>query len=469
MIFPKITLVTALLCMSFLTVVLSGCTIDDSLNDSPNDILDESLATQEGVYGLLVGVQTFTGDFYTSDRSRVVSMWTWQMSAPPGLGRAQPESWDNYILDETGPPNDLWLYGYKTVRIADDIMKYTPLVVFSVDPLENTAIRNMNTGIAKTCKALCLGEMAALFGSIPIDIPRDADLTPAQFVDQATAYAAVQSLLDEALTEVTTVAYPEDYDLNFSGDADKWKELIHSLKARYYLHARDYANALLHADQGMKAGGSWNAVYNDAIREYAPWGHWNNDEGTPLRPNKAFVDSLKSEAGDSRLAKYFNPNDSGKIVGYADPDRNQTATDPDEVAGDRVATMLIYSGYGDDFPMMSGAETILIRAEAKAEGGDISGAVTDVNLIRVAAGLTPFVSTDKDATIAQIMKQKWLELYLEGQDYHDFRRRTLLPQPVPNVPGSSGNIRIIYPLSERNSNPYTPSNNDALVKPLSGY
>jgi hypothetical protein len=458
----KIKVTTVALAMLLLSgTMFFGCTIDDSLNNSPNDILDAKLNTQEGVFGLLVGVQTFTGDFYSSDRSRVVSLWTWQMSAPPGLGRAQPESWDNYVLDETGPPNDIWLYGYKAVKIADDVIKYTPQVVFSTDPDENLAIRGTIVGIANVCKAVCLGEMAALFGSIPVDILRDENLTPSQFASQQDAYTRVQALLDAALASITTVDL--QYDLNFGGDASKWAPVIHSLKARYYLHVSNYASALAESNLGMNAG-SLDAIYTDVVREYAPWGHWSIDEGAPLRPNKPYVDALKSETGDTRLAKYFAPNDNGNIVGYADPDRNQDTTIGDEADPSLISTMVIYSQYGDDFPMISGAENILIRSESKVETGDLAGALVDVNIIRKAAGLSDFTSTDKDAIIAQIMKQKSLELFLQGQDYHDMRRRKLLPQPIPG-----SNIRIMYPLSEKTGNPNTPQDNDNLVKPLSAY
>src|SRR5688572_30365008 len=112
--------------LAFVVVMMvlpfTGCSIDDSLNISPNDISDAKIRTQEGANGLFVAMQTFTGDFYCCDRSRITSMWSWQMSGPPGIFRAQPESWDNYSLDETGEANDLWMYGYKANKIADDLL-----------------------------------------------------------------------------------------------------------------------------------------------------------------------------------------------------------------------------------------------------------------------------------------------------------------------------------------------------------
>lgn len=447
------------------TLTLSSCSIDDSLNNSPNDILDSKIKTQEGIYGLLVAVQTFTGDFYCSDRSRVLSMWGWQMAAPPGIFRAQPEAWDNYSLNDDGPPDDTWLYGYKANKIADDIIANTNAVTFANDPAENDDYRSMIIAIAKTHKALIYGELAAIFGSIPVDIP--ADLVPAPFVSQANAYAKVQQLLDEAIAGFKSVDLVQD--LNYGGDADAWKALAHSLKARYFLHVSNYASALAEANQGMQSG-AWLAMYSGNAREFSPWGYFSNDEQNEIRGNKAFIDSLKSEAGDTRLREYFQPpdkSDSGKIIGYAK--RGQVATDPDELVSDQIAILKKYSTYEEDFPMMSAEEVILIRAEAKAETGDVGGGVTDVNLIRAGASLPGFSSAEKDVVIKEIMKQKWLELFLEGQDYHDQRRRKMMFEPIPSTADRPGNFRFIYPISEKNGNSNTPGNADELVKPLLGY
>ena len=153
--------------------VLSSCSIDPTINNSPNGIRDIQLSTPEGIKGLLVGAQTMGGDFYCSDRSRVASIWTQQVTAPPGGQRAQASSWVTYDLSVDGPPNDFWLYGYKAVHNCDDIIRLAPLVTLpdgSATSAVSTATQNVVIGIAKTIKAYIYGELAAYFGSIPIDL-----------------------------------------------------------------------------------------------------------------------------------------------------------------------------------------------------------------------------------------------------------------------------------------------------------
>ena len=61
----------------------------------------------------------------------------------------------------------------------------------------------------------------------------------------------------------------------------------------------------------------------------------------------------------------------------------------------------------------------------------------------------------------KILKQKTLQLFLEGQAYHDMRRTGTMPELVKGK-----NVRWMYPQSEKNSNPWVPADDDALVKDL---
>jgi len=451
----RMPVVYRLLVAVVLTSVV-GCGIDESINQDPNGITEPQLQSVEGVYGLLVGLQSTSGDFYSGDRSRVNSIWTWQM-AGTGIGRVQPVQWTVYNMTEDGPTNDNWLNAYRGVKQANDILKFAPNVNFGQG---NEQIRNTVLGMALAYKALLLGETAAMYGSIPVDIQ---ELDPSPFVSQQTAYEEVQKLLDEALTHFAD-AGPVDQDLNFGGDGARWTAVVHSLKARYYLHVRKYAEALAEANQGIAdPGGTLYAVYSENPIEYSPWGHWSLSEGEPgaqpIVVEKSFMDSLKSEPDDNRIAEYFNPNDDGNFIGYAahgEADATEDEQDPT-----KAASLKKYGSYGDPFPFISYEETVLIVAEAEARVGSLPNALTAVNTIRTNAGLGDFESTDQATVIAQVLKQKHLELFLEGQDYHDMRRTGTLPDTkVPK--------RWIYPESEKNANPNTPSDDDALVSVLVG-
>lgn len=456
----------AMIAVTVFIFLSTGCTIDPAINNDPNGIREDQLKTPAGIKGLLVGCQTMGGDFYCSDRSRIASIWTQQVTAPPGGQRAQAGSWVTYNLTPDGPPNDYWLYGYKAVHNCDDLIRLTPLVSLDNDPVTNTATQNVIVGIGKTIKAYIYGELAAYFGSIPIDLKSltGSAYEPAKFATQAEAYARVQLLLDEAIAGFTADGASLGQDLSFGLQAAPWAAVAHSLKARYFLHTSDYAKALDESKKGIVSeAGTLFAFYSTNPLEYSPWGHWALEEGNSIRATKPFIDLLKSEAGDKRLIEYFELNDSGHVIGYS---ATGTAEEQDISL---VSIIKKYSKHEDNFPIVSSWENILIRAESEAQTGDLASAVTDVNVIRTNAGLTAYSSANKDSVIAQILLQKHLQLFLEGQNYSDMRRTKTLPDPQPKSPSAPGNFRFPYPDSETNSNPNTPADNDDLARPLLQY
>jgi starch-binding outer membrane protein, SusD/RagB family len=466
--------------ITIIMLIISACSIDDSLNNSPNAINEESVKSLDGIYGLLIGLQVTAADVYSNDRSRINSMWTWQAGAVPGIARPQPVEWNSYIMSRDGPTNDFWLYGYRGVKQASDIIEYAPGINnFGVN---NTQIQNTVIAIAKTYKAIFLGEFAACYGSIPINIK---GFEPPGFVSQQAAYNYVQELLSGALQNLATAesdplkkASPLSRDLNFGGDAVKWIKVINSLKARYYLHVKDYSNALTSANLGIdNQDQNLYGIFSDNAGENAHWGYWVLDEGEPIRADKFFIDVIQSESGDGRLAKYFRPGDSaaGRYLGYAiHSDENykphpfvpnMVAPIANERKVDFTCRMVKYSGYSEPFPYISYHETVLIKAECKARAGDLPGAAADVNIVRTAAGLSNYSPGSQAETIIQVLKQKYIELYLEGQAYHDMRRTGLLPEIITwkQSNGNKTNLRWIYCEDELNANLNVPPDADNLV------
>jgi tetratricopeptide (TPR) repeat protein len=450
-------------------IVLTSCDIDESLNNSPNAINEDNIVSVEGLNGVFIGMQVGAFDWYQRDRSRVTSVWTWQLCGVPGIARGQFLAYNGYQMNRDGVTDDFFLMAYRTNKLCNDLIKYVPDVNFA-DP--NEPVQNTMIGIARTYKALLFGELAAFYGSIPINI---VGLDPTPFVDQQTAYAEVQNQLDQAAALFANSGEVAR-DVNFGGDGVSWTKVVHSLKARYYLHMKDYQNALTHANQGIDSpDGTLYAMFSDQAGEYSAWGMFKLDEGEPLRAEKNYIALLMREEGDNRLTEYFEPGPAaeGEFYGYAI--QNELNTVEQEENPDAIARRIKYATYAENFPIISHEETILIRAEAKAQTGDISGAVADVNIIRNAAGLPNYEGTDKMEVIHEILTQKHLELFLEGQTWHDIRRIGYFPLAV-EMPGSfvgwnyafdgtKTNLRWIYPQSELNTNPMNvPDDSDQLVK-----
>lgn len=450
----KLNNIKILILISMVFGVLASCGIDDSINQSPNAINEDNIQSVEGVQGLSIGLQVTLGDWYQRDRSRISSVWTWQMGAPPGIARGQMLAWNGYQMSQDGPTDDLWILAYRANKIASDIIDNTPEVQFG-DETTNPQIQNVYLGMAKAAKGLIFGELAAFYGSIPVDIKA---LEPASFIDQTAAYQQAQTMLDEAAQHFSNTT-DVGRDLNFAGASAPWLEVVHSLKARYYLHVKDYQSALTAAQSGISAPeNTWNAIFSDNAGEYASWGMWVQNEGEPLRAEMHFIRLLKEEDGDARLSEYFTPADAAEGEYYGYNIHNVAYADDPENDITMTARMKKYSTFAENFPLISYEENILILAECKARTGDLDGALMELNKIRTAATLDDFDSDNADEIIAEILKQKNLELYLEGQNYHDMRRTGTLPDAKKGV-----NLRWIYPESEINANPNVPEDSDALI------
>jgi hypothetical protein len=80
-----------------------------------------------------------------------------------------------------------------------------------------------------------------------------------------------------------------------------------------------------------------------------------------------------------------------------------------------------------DVKLMRTAEMHLIRAEARAESDDLSGAAADINLLRAAriTGYTPTVFSSKADAITEILNERYKELAYEGFRFFDLKRRNL--------------------------------------------
>jgi len=115
-------------------------------------------------------------------------------------------------------------------------------------------------------------------------------------------------------------------------------------------------------------------------------------------------------------------------------------------------------GSAINIPIIRMAEMLLDRAECKARLGMPDADVrSDYNIIRVVAG----VPAD-NATIGQqplldvIWKERRMELFLEGDRFHELRRLQL---PSRGFPFDSNSLLII-PQSETNGNPNIPNYKD---------
>ncbi|MEX0313360.1 MAG: RagB/SusD family nutrient uptake outer membrane protein [Allomuricauda sp.] len=95
------------------------------------------------------------------------------------------------------------------------------------------------------------------------------------------------------------------------------------------------------------------------------------------------------------------------------------------------------------------AEQYLIRAEARANLNDITGAQSDLNMIRARAGLSNTTATTTDDLVDAILQERQVELFTEkGQRWFDLLRLGKATEVLSLIKSNWADTDIILPIPE---------------------
>jgi hypothetical protein len=113
---------------------------------------------------------------------------------------------------------------------------------------------NLYQGIAEIVEAHLVGTYASLFGDIPYSEALSSFENPV-FDEQLDVFASLQTLLSNAIANIesATAADVVTGDYIFNGDATKWLQSAYTLKARYYMHTKEYDKAYSEALNGISS------------------------------------------------------------------------------------------------------------------------------------------------------------------------------------------------------------------------
>ena len=314
-------------------------------------------------------------------------------------------------------------------------------------------------GISKIIETWLIGTDADIWGDIPYTQADSFFVYPQPVLDpQQTVYDTVQARLSQAIIELESGAGagPGSFDLVYRGDAAKWAELAHTLKARFFLHTAEkvgtaaYASALAEANLGISSNdGDYIANFSASQNgESNPWWQFVDVNGGTGRAGDitgqpSHLDSLLASLGDPRRAEYFDAsNDNGS--GFSSVRDNPKYPQP----------------------FVTFNENLLIKAESQFQTGATGAALLTLNQERAAwATATPWHSAITLAptgsiSLGAIMNEKYITLFQNIEVWNDYKR-TCFPQITPFAGGVGGVIpgRLLYPLGERQTNTNVPGVN----------
>lgn len=407
---------------------LSACdSFTDGFDKSPND------ATEAPADLIFNGASTTTIMFHEGNLARFASIFTNQAT---GSDR-QYSRVNRYDISASDIDSD-WSTAYADVLGDLDVAKQQA----------RASGQTVLVNFSRILEAHTFGQLAALFGDIPFEgtFAGRENLNP-EFLGQADAYSDIQDSLTTAINGLE--AYQEDddalgldlefgnvgLDIYYSGDVDSWINLGYALKARYYLHTGEYAEALAALDNIERPFANFTAQHEGSFNNNSNlwYGFIEVYRGGYLTANNAVAPALLDSAG----TQFRGGEDNTRFEFYYN--------------GSSPATYELNTGgafgFTADYPFLRDAELELIRAEAILKsGGTNSDALDALNEARalnaeyygasidefdladfqsggdfadVPSGVTQSV---ENALLTEILEEKYLSNIGQLEAFNDFRR-----------------------------------------------
>jgi len=370
--------------------------------------------------------------------------------------------------------NSFWQPMYKVIYNTNSLIEGVQL---STSNQLTPGARKQLIAEAKFIRAFCYFYLVNLFGDVPLVMSTDWKVnTQLKRASQDIVYAQIiQDLLDSQKD------LQEDFSISGGERVRANKYAASALLSRVYLYRKDWRNAELQASKVIENGqfsllddlhGVFLANSRESILQLKPS---SSNRQTGIYDSNFFLpESYWTDLSDTERELYLLYFSEVEVLYYPSYLMTSDLSDAFEAGDQRKAiwTGYIetpdyapYKGVTDFFPkkyderitvssaskfytVFRLAEQLLIRAEARANLGDLSGADEDINLIRKRAGLAEKTSDSKSNALAAVAQERRVELFAEwGHRWFDLKRtgkalevlgKNTLKKLTPN--------RLLYPI-----------------------
>jgi hypothetical protein len=320
--------------------------------------------------------------------------------------------------------------------------------------------KNQLLGEALFSRAFCYFYLVNLFGDVPLVTSTDYRVTDT--ISRTPATKVYQQIIADLIKAQTLLSsnYPTDQRVR----PNLWTAT--ALLSRAYLYTNKWTDAESQATSIIKSGSyslpdSLQTVFqnnsNETIWQLMPVNPYINTQeaiyfipsSTTQIPAYPLTTDLVNafEPGDKRISAWTGNNVIGSQVFYY-PNKYS-------VAGGSPATE-----YHIIFRL---AEQYLIRAEARMQRGNITGAIKDLNIVRSRTGLNPLPTPQTQAKAATaIQHERRIELFAElGHRWLDLKRTATVDPVIGTLkPSTWVPTAALWPVpqDQRSANPSLTQN-----------
>jgi hypothetical protein len=308
-------------------------------------------------------------------------------------------------------------------------------------------VKSQLLGEALFSRAFCYFYLVNLFGDVPLTTSTDYRINDTL---SRTASSTVYHQIISDLTLAQTLMSP-DYPTSQRVRPNMWTAA--SLLSRVYLYTNNWPAAESQAsaiiNSGLYSLSGLDSVFlntsNETIWQLMPVNpSLNTQEAIIFIPSGATV--IPTFPLTTDLVNAFEPGDN----------RMPAWTDTTTIGGQLFYYPAKYKNTGGSslteyhivFRM---AEQYLIRAEARMQQNNITGALEDLNIIRSRAGLTALpASLPQNATATAIQQERRIELFAEfGHRWLDLKRTSRVDLVIGALkPSTWQNTAALWPVPE---------------------
>lgn len=347
-----------------------------------------------------------------------------------------------------------WSAIYNVINRANNVLAKVPPLATNSTFTET--LKNQLLGEAYFLRALAYFDLARTWGGVQLV------LTPTASASDQTQVGR-SSLADTYAQVLKDLTLAETLLPNTTNRIRATKKTAYALHARYALYQSDWVNAEL------------NATKLISDNNYAL-----------IAPYSAFFANNATATSESVFELYYNTNvintqgynwqpSTNGGVGWVTPTNAIAALLLNPLVGGNRSSLiqtLVTSGvtryYGNLYYRTAGtdpaflirlAELYLIRAEARTQQGNLTGAISDLNAVRARAGLAATVAQTKSDLLLAIENENRVEFAFEDHRWYDLVRTGR----AGTVLGITDNNKLLLPI------PYAQLLIDANLKQNPGY
>lgn len=344
------------------------------------------------------------------------------------------------VLGSDPTVSQLWSSSYSQIYAANALIEG-----LSISIIDNES-KNQILGEALFIRAYLHFQLANLFGDIPYITTTDYNLN--RVAQKSAPHLVYHSAINDLLVahNLLRETYPSGERIRVN------KAVATALLARIYLYTGDWSNAEARSQQMID-----NPTYaipdnlNETFLKDSPSVIWslhpglagNNTaeaqilifaSGPP--PFAAVSPSLLGafETGDNRKNQWLGNLTNGTNTWYYPFKYKQNAN----------------TGTSEEYTIAFRIEEqYLIRAEARAHLNNLSGAQTDLNIIRNRAGLSATSATTEEDLITAILHERQVEFFMEqGHRWFDLKRTGLASVVMSPLKPAWQYTHVLLPLPE---------------------